>query len=146
MKVLALNSSARVGQGSITELMLDHLVQGMRDAGADVEVVNLKDKKIKTCIGCFTCWTKTPGVCLHQDDMTKELFPKWVESDLCVYGTPLFIHTVNATMKRFLERIIPVLEPYFVEQDGRWHHPLRHQAPRAVILSVAGFPADSAFQ
>ncbi|MBU0514219.1 MAG: SCP2 sterol-binding domain-containing protein, partial [Proteobacteria bacterium] len=53
---------------------------------------------------------------------------------------------VNATMKRFLERILPVLEPYFEEKDGRWHHPLRHQAPRAVILSVAGFPADSAFQ
>jgi multimeric flavodoxin WrbA/putative sterol carrier protein len=145
MKVLALNSSARVGKGSITELMLDHLVQGMREAGAEVEVVNLEDKKIKTCIGCFTCWTKTPGVCVLQDDMTKELFPKWVESDLCVYGTPLFIHTVNATLKRFLERMLPVLEPFFEDRDGRWHHPIRHQPPRAVVLSVAGFPADSAF-
>jgi multimeric flavodoxin WrbA len=145
MKVLALNSSARVGKGSITELMLDHLVRGMRDAGAEVEVVNLKDKKIKTCIGCFTCWTKTPGVCVHQDDMTKELYPKWIESDLCVYGTPLFIHTVNATLKRFLERILPVLQPFFENHNGRWHHPMRHRPPRAVVLSVAGFAGDSAF-
>ncbi len=145
MKILALNSSARVGAESKTEMMLNPLVQGMREAGAEVEVVNLKDKNIKTCVGCFTCWTKTPGKCVHQDDMTRELFPKWVESDLCVYATPLFIHTVNATMKRFLERILPVAEPFMIVKDGRWHHPLRHQPPRAVVLSVAGFPEDSAF-
>jgi len=61
MKILALNSSPRTGSQSKTELMLNHLVKGMREAGADVEVVNLRKKKINNCIGCFTCWTKTPG-------------------------------------------------------------------------------------
>jgi len=58
----------------------------MRDAGAEVEIVNLRKKTIKSCIGCFTCWTKTPGKCIHKDDMTNELFPKWLKSDLVVYG------------------------------------------------------------
>jgi multimeric flavodoxin WrbA len=145
MKIIALNSSARVGGESKTEILLDPLVQGMRDAGAEVEVINLKDKKIKTCVGCYTCWTKTPGVCVHQDDMTKELFPKWVESDLCVYATPLFFHTVNATLKRFLERTLPVAEPFMIQEKGRWTHPLRFRSPRVVVLSVAGFPEESAF-
>jgi multimeric flavodoxin WrbA len=60
MKVLALNSSPRSGGKSMTELMLNHLVDGMRDDGTEVEVVNLREKTIKNCIGCFTCWTKTP--------------------------------------------------------------------------------------
>jgi len=47
MKVLALNSSPRTGGQSKTELMLNHLVKGMREAGAEVEVVNLRKKKIK---------------------------------------------------------------------------------------------------
>jgi hypothetical protein len=47
--------------------MLNHLVEGMQEAGAEVEVVNLREKKIKNCIGCFTCWTKTPGKCLQKD-------------------------------------------------------------------------------
>jgi len=47
MKILALNSSPRVGSNSVTELLLDRLVSGMRDSGADVEVVNLRDKTIK---------------------------------------------------------------------------------------------------
>jgi multimeric flavodoxin WrbA len=147
MKVLALNSSARAGSNSKTEIMLNALVDGLRDAGAEVEVVNLKDKKIRVCIGCFTCWTKTPGKCVQKDDMTKELFAKWVESDVCVYATPLFHHTVNATMKTFIERTLPVAEPYLIKEGDRWSHPLRYEkVPGAVILSVAGFPSMSAFE
>jgi multimeric flavodoxin WrbA len=145
MKILALNSSARTGNNSKTELMLTHLVKGMRHAGAEVETINLRDKKIKACIGCYVCWTKTPGQCVHQDDMSKELFPKWLASDMCVYATPLFHHTVNATMKTFMERTLPIFEPFLVEKGDRWMHPLRQSHPLAVVLSVAGFPAMSAF-
>ncbi len=42
MKVLALNSSARTGGQSKTKLMLSYLVEGMHEAGADVDVVNLR--------------------------------------------------------------------------------------------------------
>ena len=112
MKVLALNSSPRSGGESYTVMMLNPLVEGMRDAGADVEVVNLREKKIKNCIGCFTCWTKTPGKCVHKDDMTNELFPKWLASDLVIYATPLYNHTINAAMSAFWERILPALLPF----------------------------------
>lgn len=37
MKVLAVNSSPRGDGQSKTELMLNHLVKGMREAGAEVE-------------------------------------------------------------------------------------------------------------
>ena len=86
MKVLALNSSPRGGGQSKTEIMLKSLVQGMVEAGAEVEIVDLRKKKVKNCAGCFSCWTKTPGTCIHNDDMTQELFPKWLESDLVVYA------------------------------------------------------------
>jgi len=76
MNVLALNSSARSGGESKTELLLTHLIDGMREAGADVDLVHLRKKKIKNCIGCFTCMTKTPGKCVLTDDMTEELFPQ----------------------------------------------------------------------
>ena len=51
MKVLGLNSSARSGGESKTGLMLDHLVNGMRAAGAEVETVDLREKNIKNCVG-----------------------------------------------------------------------------------------------
>ena len=145
MNVFALNSSARSGGQGKTELMLHHLIDGMREAGADVDVVNLREKKIKNCTGCFSCMTKTPGECVLKDDMTGELFSKWLESDLVIYATPLFHHTVNATMKTFIERTFPICEPFFLEKEGRWIHPLRKKPPAAVVLSVCGFPSMSAF-
>ena len=145
MKVLALNSSPRGEGESKTEMMLTPLINGMREAGAQVEAVELREKRIKNCIGCFTCWTKTPGICVHKDDMTKELFPKWLASDLVVYATPLYHFTMNASMKAFVERTLPVAEPFFEHEDGVTRHPLRHKIPPAVVLSVAGFPEDSVF-
>jgi multimeric flavodoxin WrbA len=146
MKILAVNSSPRSGGESKTELMLNHLVEGMRDAGAEVEVVNLHEKKIKNCIGCFTCWTKTPGQCIQKDDMTMELFPKWQEADLVVYATPLYFHTMNAAMSTFRERTLPVSQPFFAQgDDGKTFHPLRNKVPVAVWLSVCGFPDESEF-
>ena len=146
MKVFALNSSPRTGGESYTVMMLNPLLEGMREAGADVEVVNLRAKKIKNCIGCFTCWTKTPGRCVHKDDMTKELFPKWLASDLVVYATPLYFHTINAAMSAFWERTLPVLLPFFEQDDnGNSFHPTRNKVPASVLLSVCGFPEASEF-
>jgi len=145
MKVLAINSSARPDSQSKTKLMLSHLVEGMRDAGAEVEVVDLRKKKINNCIGCFTCWTKTPGVCLHKDDMTSELFPKFLGSDLVVFATLLYHFTVNAELKTFIERTLPAIQPFFKERNGETTHPLRGPHPGIVMLSVAGFPEHSVF-
>ena len=146
MNVLALNSSPRGNGQSKTELMLDRLVTGLREAGAGVEIVHLRQKNVKNCIGCYTCWTKTPGLCLHQDDMTRELYPKWLAADLVVYATPLYHFTVNATLKAFIERTLPILQPFFEEHKGRTRHPLRQKMPAVVMLSVAGFPDDAVFE
>jgi FMN-dependent NADH-azoreductase/putative sterol carrier protein len=145
MKILALNSSPRGKGQSKTEWMLNHLVAGMQEAGAEVDVIDLRKKKINYCIGCFTCWTKTPGKCLHKDDMTRELFPKFMQADMVVYATPLYHFTLNAQMKTFIERTLPMLQPFFQMTDEKTRHPLRHEFPKAVWVSVAGFPEDSVF-
>jgi len=145
MKVLALNSSARPDGQSKTKLLLDHLVVGMQDAGAEVEVVDLRKKNIKNCIGCFTCWTKTPGICIHNDDMTAELYPKWLDADLVIYATPLYHFTLNAQLKTFIERTLPILQPFLMEYNDKTSHPLRRRHPKAVFLSVAGFPECTVF-
>lgn len=145
MKVLALNSSPRGEGQSKTEMILNPMVEGMREAGAQVEVVNLRHKTVRNCIGCYTCWTKTPGVCIHKDDMTLELFPKWLEADMAVYATPLYHFTMNASMKAFIERTLPVLEPFLIQVKDRTTHPIRHKMPKVVVMSVAGFPEMSVF-
>jgi multimeric flavodoxin WrbA len=145
MKVLALNSSPRIKGQSKTELMLSHLVKGMEKAGAQVEVVHLRTKNIRNCVGCLTCWTKTPGRCIHRDDMSEELLGKFVDADMAVLASPLYHFTMNAAMKAFIERTLPVLEPFILEKKGASYHPLRSKHPALVLLSVAGFPEMSVF-
>ncbi len=145
MKIFAINSSARTGDVSKTEIVLNWLVEGMQDAKADVEVINIHRQKINYCKGCFTCWTKTPGKCVYKDDMSKELLPKYLECDLFVMATPLFHYTVNAKMKTFIERTLPMAMPFFELKKGVTTHPLRNEPPPTVVVSVAGFPEMSVF-
>ena len=145
MKVIALNSSPRGSGQSKTELMLKSLVKGMADAGAQVDIIDLRSKKVKNCIGCFTCWTRTPGACAHRDDMSEELYPKFIELDLAVLATPLYHFTMNASMKAFMERTLPAIEPYIVNHKGKASHPLRGRHPLMAVLSVAGFPEEAVF-
>ena len=145
MKVLAINSSPRAAGQSKTELLLSHLVKGMQAAGAEVEAVDLRQKKINYCLGCFTCWTRTPGKCIHQDEMALELFPKWLEADIVVYASPLYNYTVNAQMKTFIERTLPISMPYLKPVGEQTTHPLRSRHPSIVLLSVAGLPENNVF-
>ncbi|MCX6007320.1 MAG: NAD(P)H-dependent oxidoreductase [Chloroflexi bacterium] len=145
MKILALNSSPRGAGQSKTELLLTHFVKGLQKAGAEVEVVNLRQKKINYCTGCYTCWTKTPGVCMHKDEMALELFPKWLAADIVFYASPLYHYLINAQMKTFIERTLPVLMPYLQRKDGITRHPLRSKRPDSILISVAGFPDNSVF-
>ena len=43
------------------------------EAKAKTEIVYFKKKHINHCNGCFSCWTKTPGKCIHKDDIEELL-------------------------------------------------------------------------
>ena len=146
MKILAFNGSPR-GTGSNTDKILLPFLEGAREAGAETEVVYLKGKKIEYCLGCFTCWTKTPGVCVHRDDMP-ELLEKIRPADVLVYASPLYIYTVTAQMKAFLDRHIPLLSPYIVKLGDQYIHPRRNEEEwpkKMVLISNCGFPEGHHF-
>jgi len=145
MKILTVNSSPRAGAGSSTEFLLNHLAQGMRETGAEVCTVNLSEKNIKPCLGCFTCWTKTPGRCIQMDDMTYELLPKLLASDLVVYATPLYYNTMNGAMSIFRERMLPLSLPFMEKRGGKRTFLMRHKLAPAVWLSVCALPEISEF-
>ena len=141
MKILAFNGSPR-GTDSNTDRILLPFLEGAREAGAETETVYLKGKQINYCVGCFTCWTKTPGVCIHKDDMPG-LLEKMRPADVLVYASPLYVYTVTAQMKAFLDRTIPVLTPYIIKRGDHFIHPRRFEdewPKKVVLISNCGFP------
>jgi FMN-dependent NADH-azoreductase len=55
------------------------------------------------------------------------------QPDLVVYATPLYHFTVNAALKVYIERTLPVLQPFFEEREGHTQHPLRAKTPAVVM-------------
>jgi multimeric flavodoxin WrbA len=79
--------------------------------------------------------------------MTEELFDRLVEADLAVLAAPLYHYNMNARMKAFIERTLPMNLPFFVNQGGRTDHPSRFEkVPQVVALSVCGFPETGNFK
>ncbi|WP_238917675.1 flavodoxin family protein [Clostridium sp. YIM B02555] len=147
MKVLAINGSPRGEKGN-TEVLLQEFLKGCADKGAEVETIYLKDKEIKHCSGCFTCWTKTPGKCIHKDDM-EELLIKVSETDIMVYATPLYYYTVTGLMKDFMDRKLPLGKPEIIKVDGKYTHPRRYEREslaKTVLISNCGFPGNYNFE
>jgi len=114
----------------------------MTDAGADVETIETIAMDIKPCLGCFTCWTKTPGKCIQKDDMGAALM-KIAAADLIVYATPVYVDGMTGTMKNFVDRGLPLLKGQFEIRNGHCRHALREHVTatgKAVLFAVSGFP------
>lgn len=147
MRVVAFNSSPRDNETSKTELVLQKFLEGAGRARAVTETIYLRNYRVRHCLGCFACWLKTPGRCLQEDDMTGELFDRFVEADLVVLATPLYHYNMNARLKTFIERTLPMNLPFFVNQGERTDHPYRFEkVPQVVALSVCGFPEPANFR
>jgi putative NADPH-quinone reductase len=142
MKVLAINGSPR-GEKGCTQRMLDPLLEGMREAGAETEVVFLSQHRIEHCKGCFACWLKTPGKCIIQDDMSG-LLQSVMKTDLLIIGTPLYFFSVSGFTKDFMDRLLPSAEPFLVENEkypGTTTHLARDpKSQKLLLVSPCGFP------
>jgi len=145
MRILAFNASPRK-DGATNELM-SLFLNSAKEAGAEVESHFIIDLDIKGCNGCFSCWWRTPGKCVHRDDMDW-ILPKMVEADAVVFGTPVYIYNVTHHLQRLRERTLPLAQPNMEIREGDTHHPARFdkQTPqRRVVISVSGFPDQSNF-
>jgi multimeric flavodoxin WrbA len=139
VQVLAINSSPLMDKGN-TALILTPFLEGMKEAGAGVELVYTKTLKINPCQGEFNCWFKTPGKCFQEDDM-QMLCPKLREADIWVLATPLYVDGLSGPMKNLLDRVIPLVQPAIELRDGHCRHPLREGSRRGqvVVVSNCGF-------
>ena len=146
MKITAFNGSPRGKRGN-THILVGKFLEGALSAGAETEHILLSNKKIRECVGCFDCWSKTPGKCIFRDDMD-ELTEKFISSDIVILATPLYVDNVSGLMKIFMDRMLPIFEPYFEEDDkGEIRHTKRYDKyPKIVVISNCGFPEQSHFQ
>jgi multimeric flavodoxin WrbA len=146
VKITVFNGSPK-GKQSATHVMVKAFTKGATEAGAEMENIFLVRKKIKHCLGCFHCWIKTPGQCVHKDDMA-DLLQVFIRSDVVVFATPLYVDNVTGIMKNFMDRLIPLADPHFEKSEqGEYRHVSRFENRHKIaVLSNCGFPEQSHFQ
>jgi len=145
MKVTVFNGSPR-GKRSNSHQIVEPLLEGAREAGAETKEVFLIEKDIKHCLGCFACWEKTPGICAIKDDM-EELIELFLESDYVGLATPVYGMLMTAVLKNFTDRLLPLAMPHIErsENGGFYHEGRVRHMPRQFFIANAGFPGEHNF-
>lgn len=145
MKVLVLNGSPR-GERSNTLQLAKAFLAGICDVKPDTEteIADISKLNIKPCMGCFSCWTKTPGSCVINDDM-QILYKKIEAADVIIESFPLYIFGMPSGFKAAVDRCLPFMKTYLGTDDKDGHssfHELRDAAmydKKLVLISTCGY-------
>lgn len=101
MKILAINASPR-GKNSNTRQLVEAALSGAKEAGADIEYLDICEYDIGYCTACAICYHT--GVCAIQDDCA-EVLAKMQDADGLILGSPVYINAVSAQLKTLLDRM-----------------------------------------
>lgn len=102
MKVLAISASPRKGGNS--DVLCDQFLKGASEAGHETEKIQLGNKNITPCVGCYGC--RNSHSCVKKDDMG-EILQKLIEADVIVLATPVYFYSMDAQMKMMIDRCLP---------------------------------------
>jgi multimeric flavodoxin WrbA len=100
-RILAIMGSPR--RNGNTHILVSKIIEGARAGGAFVDEVFLDDLTIRECDGCHACWKGKE--CSKDDDM-RAVYPAIIQSDVIIFGTPVYWYGPTALMKAFIDRFV----------------------------------------
>lgn len=100
MKVLGIIGSPR--KNGNTDILVNSVLQGVKEKGFEVEKIYLSDLNFKGCIACEGC--RKTCKCVLKDDL-EDVYVKLEESDGIVLGSPTYFYNVTWLTKKFLDRL-----------------------------------------
>ncbi len=100
-KVLILSGSPRKGGNS--DLLCDEFMRGAAENGNEVAKINVADKRVAPCIGCYAC--KDTGKCVHKDDM-EAILQAMIDADVLVLASPVYFYSIDAQLKAVIDRTV----------------------------------------
>ncbi|HMK53712.1 MAG TPA: flavodoxin family protein [Methanobacteriaceae archaeon] len=106
---------------TLTKMMVDKLLE--MDNNVKCTLFTAGDVNIQPCRGCWSCMNL--GVCpLDKIDDMAFLKKKMLESDLIIWGSPVYAMQVSGQMKTFLDRL------------ATWYHTLRLAGKPGITVST----------
>lgn len=94
-------------------------------SSAIFSICDLSNISIKNCVGCWSCWVKTPGLCIHKDEM-EGCYSSIINSDICVFSHQIQSGFLSGNSKTCMDRLIPLFHPYIKIVNGEMMHYKRY--------------------
>jgi len=129
-QVLAITGSPR--RGGNTDVLIEAALEGARAAGAETELLALRDMQIAPCVACNACF-KT-GACRVQDEY-QDVFDKLLSTDLIILGSPVFFMSVSAQTKLMMDRCQCLWAKKYILQEPIIDPP---RDRRGIVIAVGG--------
>lgn len=142
MNILIINGSPR-GESSNSLKLARAFVSGMHSTADTEYELDISKLDIRSCLGCFGCWHKTPGKCCIPDDMG-DVLDRIIHADVIVWSFPLYCYSVPGKLKILIDRNLPMVMPELIDRSdgfGNGSHPSRYpdRRTRNVVISTCGF-------
>lgn len=140
MKILVLNGSPKRDR-SDTMHITRALLEGMREAATqEIHVIDVIDRHIEYCTGCFAC-KRNGGTCIHDDDM-RAILEEILESDLLLFSFGLYCYGMPAPLKALLDRTMPLSSMAMQKVGDRYEHVGQADFShlRYMMICGCGFP------
>lgn len=120
MKILVLNGSPKREKSDVMHITRSFL-DGMNEASPqDIEIINVIDRHIEYCTGCFTCM-RNGGACVIDDDM-RGILKSIIACDLLLLSFPLYSYGMPAPLKALFDRVLPLSSMAMAKVGDRYEH------------------------
>lgn len=140
MKILVLNGSPKANSDTmhLTNAFLERISQNKKH---NIEIINVIEKNIKPCMGCFACWKIQNGRCVQNDDQNS-ILEKITDSDVIIWSFPLYCYGMPSHLKAVVDRIIPLTKMSMKEENRIVSHDtlIDFSKKHYVVISGCGFP------
>jgi multimeric flavodoxin WrbA len=101
--IIGINGSPR--KNGMTAKLVRKILRSCEKNGAKTIHIDLIDKKISPCLGCYSYNKKSCKYpCIQKDDM-QEIYKLLLKANGMVIGSPSYWFSVSGLMKNFLDRL-----------------------------------------
>ena len=136
-KMVLLNASPRKNKN--TAQMLESVMKGAQEAGAECELIHLVGLNFKGCMSCFACKRKgntCNGLCAYKDEL-RPVLEKILAADAFVMGSPIYWSYPTGMFRNVIERLLfPILRYDLDPETGGASKYINKQMKTALIYTM----------
>lgn len=140
MKIILFNGSPKKNH-SDTIKITNAFLEGLKsNTQCVVKTINVKEKNINFCQGCFTC-KRNGETCIFNDDM-RDILEEILKSDVLIFSFGLYSYGMPAALKNLIDRTMPLSSMAMRKVDDRYEHVEQANFSKLhyVMICGCGFP------